>query len=219
MDPNFSKIKKYPPDFKLYPLYYDKNNIVHEFTITPGQCLYIPKNWWHWVFTYADTISVTSWDTIEDSTPYVFEQPIFKTISNKWTNDYLTAKLQNDLLYCYFTKEVDLLTCDFSTFMTQPFYFSTYAHPDNLTILNKFQPDIDQLYKDIKINKPWYNIWILPPTLPEVDSGLHFDEGYSNYLIVLRGKKKVLLFPPENSQYLYKIESQYSLAKSDQISN
>jgi hypothetical protein len=202
--PNFSKIKEFPPNIDTYPLYYHSKNIPYEFTITEGQCLYIPKSWWHWVFTYKDTISVTNWDTVDISdSPYVLEKDIFQSMSKKWTNEYLATTLKQELLYCYFTKSTEVLSCDFDTLINQPFYFSSYSHIENKKITSLLQQDIHTLYEPLETKKPWYNLWF-SPTLEEIDSGLHFDQGYSNYMIVLRGKKKVILFPPENTQYLYK---------------
>jgi hypothetical protein len=47
------------------------------------------------------------------------------------------------------------------------------------------------------------NVWVTGGT---VQSGLHFDSHY-NSLTVLQGRKRVVLFPPTQTKYLYKVKA------------
>ena len=47
------------PDKNLFPLYYQAQKI--ECTLNPGDILYLPRGWWHWIFSENETIAINFW--------------------------------------------------------------------------------------------------------------------------------------------------------------
>ena len=47
---NHSSIEDYPPSVLNFPKFYYAHSTTY--ILYPGECLYIPKYWNHWVFTY-----------------------------------------------------------------------------------------------------------------------------------------------------------------------
>ena len=59
-----------------YPLYmFSKYKV---FTLKPGDCLYIPSNWWHWVFSRKENIAINVWFDGIDSPELTFNTPFLR---------------------------------------------------------------------------------------------------------------------------------------------
>ena len=50
-----SRIDRFPPPYNLFPRFYHAREAV--FVLQPGDALYIPPGWCHWVFSYPDAKS------------------------------------------------------------------------------------------------------------------------------------------------------------------
>jgi len=51
-----SQITNFPIDLELFPMV--KNCTMHKVELTKDQYLFMPKNWFHWVFTEPESLSI-----------------------------------------------------------------------------------------------------------------------------------------------------------------
>lgn len=212
---HFSQITSRTPSIFEYPLYYLSHPV--EYTLTAGQFLYIPKNWWHWVVSFTEEdpsycFSCNHWITeeINNSVPFV---------------DNFINKDQSKSITNLFEKQVDLyypvnLWCESGTkdtninefimnkndnkykdcyMITLKAYDIIAANKESNKFFDEFKKNIPlpKIIKDIKINET--NFWL---NNGNIDTGLHYDD-HDGVLCVISGKKVVTLFPPSDSKYLY----------------
>lgn len=93
MNTSHSSIPEYPPNYLKYPKFYNAKE--HIFILHPGDMLYIPSKWFHWVHSYPDenlenlavSFNITNITKImnefHNETPFIFH--IDKT-TNKFLN-------------------------------------------------------------------------------------------------------------------------------------
>ena len=154
----------------------------------------IPKKWWHWVFSYNNTLAINYWN---DSESELFNNPkiINKFIDlldlkkNERINKYLfnfnvlngdTDILSNKNIKSLLNSKNNneyLLTLDAFTYNREikSFLAELIKHP--------------KLIKDHDLDKN-YNFWYSPNIM---DTGLHYDDE-NGILCVLSGKKTVYLY-------------------------
>ncbi|XP_005344951.1 HSPB1-associated protein 1 isoform X1 [Microtus ochrogaster] len=61
----FSKINVVNPDFKRFPRFQKARR--HTVTLSPGQVLFVPRHWWHYVESIDPiTVSINSWIELEE---------------------------------------------------------------------------------------------------------------------------------------------------------
>lgn len=65
MKDNVSALPGYPPDPRDYPLF--ANAAVCSCTLQPGDALYIPYRWWHWVTSYDRNVALNFWHAADRS--------------------------------------------------------------------------------------------------------------------------------------------------------
>jgi len=174
-----------------------------KYILNEGDALIIPKKWWHWVFSYNNTLAINYWN---DSESELFNNPkiINKFIDlldlkkNERINKYLfnfnvlngdTDILSNKNIKSLLNSKNNneyLLTLDAFTYNREikSFLAELIKHP--------------KLIKDHDLDKN-YNFWYSPNIM---DTGLHYDDE-NGILCVLSGKKTVYLYPPSDSKYLY----------------
>ncbi|KYO18188.1 HSPB1-associated protein 1 isoform B [Alligator mississippiensis] len=65
----FSKVSVVNPDLKRFPLF--KKAKAHVVTLSPGQVLFVPQHWWHYVESIDPiTISINSWIELVEATSH-----------------------------------------------------------------------------------------------------------------------------------------------------
>lgn len=177
-------------------------------TLSAGQCLYIPKKWWHWVKTTEKTFAVNYWfnDNENDTSPFVFSY-----------NQKINLNTIRETVYVWDS----LLDKDDKPVSFKQFYNSGL---DNLYVitLNNYNNNNEGLKRSLqnfitfptttRITPPdlfEYNIWA---SSGKHDTGLHYDDE-DGILSVVEGTKDIILFPPSDTPYLYKLEVSYKWIK------
>ena len=196
---HFSKINKI--NYLLYPKILLTSP--QKYTLKAGDALVIPKNWWHWVKTTERSISINFW----------FNDNIFnKPFQTKYTNNINFDDLNyvvvgvwntNDDSKNYYTtlNTFFKLNKKYEYVITLDDYIlSSYNYLLKKSIKNQVKlPEIIKNYKG-EYN---YNVWI---TSNYTDTGLHYDDN-DGILCCLSGTKEVILYPPSDTKYLYKLET------------
>lgn len=105
---NHSEINSYPPNPIKYQNFYNCKQEI--FILNPGDCLFIPKYWAHWVFSYPEKYTIYG----ENSGNFTFHYniacsyPTFQSIQDNSdifsTNKPMKIKLDK--------KDADFLNCD-----------------------------------------------------------------------------------------------------------
>src|SRR5580704_6191759 len=63
---HLSAMRVFPPDLGVYPLF--ANAVYAEVLLEPGEMLYIPRRWWHWVTSYDRNIALSIWHAADRRT-------------------------------------------------------------------------------------------------------------------------------------------------------
>ena len=202
---HYSNIRLF--NYILYP----KLLFTHPITVTlrKGDSLYIPKKWWHWIKSYGTIVSCTIW-----STQINFNKPIKKkhnmTInlddvlnqefliwrSNRIDDDY-TISLIN--FFNNKNKNEYIITLsNHSNYINNKIICDKYLKPQVLLYLLENNCIYDDVDNDI-------NFWFYSSFN---DTGLHYDD-HNGILYMLEGNgyKKIILFPPSDTPYLYLIKN------------
>jgi hypothetical protein len=66
MADHISAMRVFPPDPATYPLF--ANAVYAEVILEPGDMLYIPRRWWHWVTSYERNIALSIWHAADRNT-------------------------------------------------------------------------------------------------------------------------------------------------------
>ncbi|XP_019378129.1 PREDICTED: HSPB1-associated protein 1 isoform X1 [Gavialis gangeticus] len=75
----FSKVSVVNPDLKRFPLF--KKAKPHVVTLSPGQVLFVPRHWWHYVESIDPiTISINSWIELDADHEARVEEAITRTL-------------------------------------------------------------------------------------------------------------------------------------------
>jgi hypothetical protein len=217
---HFSQITEH--NKHLFPLL-SKTTPVHVI-LNKGDCLFIPKGWWHWVKSYAPTgrcISLNFWFPQKDNRIILTNNAPKKFIDaindwpafQKWTNEYLIEKIDPSVtegLWLVLNDGAVAKRIPLARFIEQYHEGKEYAYlitpqdyepkkeKHNAKILDilkgDFHPPFPQDMEGADANF-WFNFG-------GVDTGLHFDDD-DGLLCLVEGMKDVLLYPPSDSEYLY----------------
>lgn len=229
MHTNHSAIPIFPPNPINYPKYYNAKEKIY--ILGPGDSLYIPPSFPHWVHSYPDKNSELN-ENIAFSFPVLYNSDLFNEFSrelpfvfnlNKNDNEFLNFKV-DDILQ-KLQKETRIHISDNNTII--PVYKNTLKNNTQKT-LNVNKESLDKLIKS-KIQKNMYisQIAIDIAKVPEyysksfpnfniksylwmsfckeddyIDSGLHWDLTH-NILVQVSGIKVVRIFHPSDSDNLY----------------
>jgi hypothetical protein len=168
--------------------------------------LWIPKGWWHWVESY-DSVGINFWLDIDDNNDSKFKLPFINEhkLSNKileeidnfsgpvtYWNSYTGGLFKN--------KTIDnFKNMDIGNIISLPGYLDgkEKMNPKLMEKINKHIV-IPNFLNNIATSKIDHNFWI---SSKFHDTGLHYDDN-NGFLCVLKGKKKVTLYPPSDSPYL-----------------
>jgi mannose-6-phosphate isomerase-like protein (cupin superfamily) len=207
----YSKIQVENPDPREFPLYYKARK--HVFEIGPGEALFIPAGWFHFVFSTADTTDglnfavnywyfpVDNWDRGKRSNllPYTLKHEL-NIEPIELVPDHTMVKCARSTLNGLFPP--DRLSHIFKGYVTfenmtlkellqtkNPRYYAAQIPFDN----NKYKGP--KYCTDLYMNSGWINFG-------NATSLCHFDE-HDNFLCQLKGRKRVVMFPHEDRDLLY----------------
>lgn len=209
----YSKIAEKVPDRDKYPLYYQAS--AHEYTIEEGEMIFIPAGWFHVV--YSEDVNsesqinfalnywydpVNNWKDGDPSCllPYKKKHSIPKldlhTIFGNDTVRVMKSELDglfpSDRVYHKFPPG----KCSIEFMKYDEFY--TSKNPKYYIIQeqsNKFADYMPPYETPSKIMAAWINFG-------NARCLIHYDE-YDNWLCQIDGKKRLILFPPEDRDLLY----------------
>lgn len=176
------------------------------FILKENDGLWIPKGWWHWVESY-DSVGINFWLDIDDNNDSKFKSPFMNkhnlsnqileeidNFSDKVTvwNSYTGGLFKNKTID--YLKEIDI-----GNIISLPGYLNG-EEKMNSKLMEKINQHIKipNFLKKIATSKIDHNFWI---SSKFNDTGLHYDDN-NGFLCVLKGKKKVTLYPPSDSIYL-----------------
>ena len=198
---HFSEITRY--NYLLYPsLLYTHPQ---RFILKENEALWIPKGWWHWIESF-DTIGVNFWLTnIKKNDKYKIPFIIKQKLSNKIVEeinifkdvsiwDSYNDKIENKDINKKNLKKNEII-------ITLPGYVKQFTKSKlNPELIKKVAPHIKipELLEKITDSEIDYNLWISDKFH---DTGLHYDDNYG-LLCVLKGEKRITLYPPSDTQYL-----------------
>jgi hypothetical protein len=235
------------PNRRLFPQYYRAPKI--DCVLGPGDVLFIPAYWAHWVFSGSDSVALNFWsqapheqpakvsvrlDRFPASASRTLEFGHYRTQSlpfhivgaaaswpalDRWSDEYL-MKVGRELI---------LRTCGRSTTASFcPLVKPQPAYPDEQVEMFPYR-SLGDLIEESKrypryrylgvglvdeespISDDFVPLEFLAdrPILPhlwynrgQIHTGLHFD-AHDGTLAVVRGSKRVLLFPPTAHDHLY----------------
>lgn len=208
-DQRYSRIPSEFPDEKLYKYYYEAEKI--EITLHKGDYLYIPSDWYHFVFS-EDTsgkhnvnLAVNFWYSktranSENIEPYTGKHDIEINL-DEYMNDIVDVTesdcaffLSNYVHSKRFFNNIDIKT--YSSTMSK---FLRNRNPYTYIQQNQMRHEVSSPPNDISGNLMLENFWL---NFGNVYSQLHCD-GYDNILCQVEGSKRVILFNPNQRDKLY----------------
>ena len=221
-----SNITNYPIDYNTFPL--AKNCQIHKIELYKNQYLFMPKNWFHWIYTEPNTLSVHykiyNINFIDNNNNFYnslkYSKPFFKAFNSKYNikhMDFINKSL-NHSYRAIFSETDDCIP-------VQKDQTKKFFHLDNLANIidinftnnyhtyvgnNKIDPDnimnnfgfINDIIDNDYHNGIHYDpsVWF---TLDKrVNSGLHCDTT-PNLIYMVDGKKTIYLFSPSCYHNLY----------------
>jgi ribosomal protein L16 Arg81 hydroxylase len=213
-DSHYSRLYEEFPDKKLFPKYYDAKK--YEVILEKGEMLHIPAGWFHWVFSEKTdeplNVAVNFWYKSEWDLGHNCTHTFFKFKYNQQI-DYM--KLLNEIKTPILVSQSDQ-----KYFPEQRIrqYFPNISCTEHfMTFKEITEYSGDDIYASSYVDHrlrhyapPWYNSdnliqggrwWI---NKGDVTTGLHFDAG-DNWLYQLSGRKRIILFHPNDYDKLYMI--------------
>lgn len=223
-----SAIPTYPPNILDYPDFYKCKEMT--FILSPGDMLYIPAGWFHWVFSYPDeqqniaiSYSVSEfaghiYNEFYFEKPYKFslnknEHPFFNYTFESYKQMYPDYKVntiisnKNVLLHVnksqlknHKIQHVKLTFDEMETLLKNNTHNIYMGQNDTLTP----QKPPECLFTGFPESRYRCNQWLalFNKNTEYIDSGLHYDITHG-ILIQIKGKKLVRLFKPEDANDLY----------------
>lgn len=231
----YSMIEDEFPDKEKFPLYYKAHK--QEFIIEPGQMLFIPPGWFHFVFSEDPdpetklNFAVNYWyepsESFSEGTsgfkgPYVADCPIPITKLDPFEIFRPLGLLKvwrspnTDTFYSgtLFTRCLE--NGSHNEFMTFDEFYET-QNPEYYLLQYQNIPAIDALVP--KHDTPLINssCWI---NFGNIKTQMHYD-GMDNWLCQVHGRKRILLFPPEDRDllYMYNKEPYHIIKQIEKIQN
>ena len=200
----FSRIEEEFPDKNQFPLYYKANKT--EITIGPGDGLFIPSGWFHFVFSEGDVNeAVNFWyhapnDVKEGQknkdTPIKFQHEIKELDLDPSVNVEVSVSTTKIVgTGSIKTRCADRLKGVIKT--VKEFYEE--RNPHSYVVQSREFKHLDKYRISNKDSFKENSVWI---NFGDVYTHLHYDLD-DNYLCQVKGTKRILLFPPEDRELLY----------------
>lgn len=199
----YSKVEDEFPDKILYPLYYTAHK--SEITIGPGEGVFIPAGWFHFVFSEGElNEAVNSWyiSDVEEGTrnndiPIKFRHEIKDLELDE--NTEVEVNISSSNLFGssnIISKCKDSLKQQVLKTLKQ---FYEEKDPHTYVVQSRKFPHLDKYATDRKRQYRNNSVWI---NFGNVRTLLHYDLD-DNYLHQVKGTKRILFFPPEDRDLLY----------------
>ncbi len=196
---HYSRINK--NNYKNYNL---KNTNPIKITLKKGECLYIPRGYWHWIVSKPDTMAYNIWfndDRVKKNKPFILDEKV----KNNLNKNILVDLLGNIKLIIFnenINNEHEMTFLEYINAKINNSYLITLndVYSKNRIIIDiiiKYL-NIPKFLDEIEITKDNVNFWY---NIEGMDTGLHYDDD-DGILCVIDGIKDVLLFPPEDSLLL-----------------
>jgi hypothetical protein len=215
VESQFSRLIDEFPDKKLFPKYYEAKK--SEIILEKGEALFVPAGWFHWMFSETVenklNVAINFWYKTPWDIDYMSYKNFYK-VNYGLTIDHM--KLLNEikvpLVYSYsdgpffpeqrVRQHFPSIKCLDSLITFQEFYDSGNAVPMQMVIpdntLKRYSPPWCNTSDIVDRGSKW---WI---NKGNMTSGLHYDP-HDNWIFQLSGRKRVLLFPPDQYEKLYLI--------------
>lgn len=219
-----SRIESYPPNIYEYPNFYKCKE--HVFTLYPGDVLYIPPKWFHWIFSYNNTdntnkaisfpilnqniLSKTSNPDILSKKPFIYHVNINTINFDILNNEYVGIfKSKNHNIYPFNkTLKTDISKSNIiysninDLINKKKHNFVCNAHMN----LNFIKPPeflnyiLDKNKEQLQYKSLLFNTYSRNDT--PINTGLHYDY-WHNFLVQIDGIKVVRLYHPNCHKNLY----------------
>lgn len=185
------------------------------FNLGPGEALWIPKKWWHWVVSDPKTIAIGYWDIDgknnlnHTSVPYKLQMRNDDLLRlaqiELQKEDHVRIWQSNDDSFKQ-SSPAAAMDVPHKCIITLPGYGEDdSADPmskENKELYGKLRPHIphppNPEWKGQRPDTIDVNLWM---ALGQHDTGLHYDDN-DGLLQVLQGRKQVRLYPPLQSRFL-----------------
>ncbi len=208
-DTRYSRIPSEFPDKNYYRKYYNAEKI--EITIHPGEYIFIPSDWFHFVFSEETSgkhdvnLAVNFWykktrENSESIYPYTNTHDI-KINLDEYKDDVITVSESS----CNFFLANHFKMTNFFENISVKEYKSTMSkfikkrYPYTYIQQNIMKYPVIPPSNDIEGDLMLVNFWI---NFGNVSSQLHCD-GYDNILCQIEGTKRIILFNPNQRDNLY----------------
>jgi hypothetical protein len=196
---HYSRINK-----KNYKNYNLKNTNPIKIILKKGECLYIPKGYWHWIVSHPNTKAYNIWFNdcnLNFSNPYILEEKLNCIINN----EFLIKLLGNNNITIFddnINNDYNMTITEFINKKIENTYIITLQdiYSKNrfiIDLLEKYLP-IPKILNNVDIHKENINFWF---NIGGMDTGMHYDDD-DGILCVIEGIKEILLFPPKDSLLL-----------------
>lgn len=215
-DLQYSRLLDTTPDKRYFPNFYKAKG--HEVILNPGDCLFLPAGWWHWVFSEGTgssglNIALNFWYAT-DWRPW--DKTVKYPVTTKHTLcdiDYIDImqKLENRFLvhhsaerkfaeYRVYPKVESVLPVTFSLLNFNEMFetksdIGMYATAIPDPRMKKFTPMVNGFSAQIDNAYWWVNNG-------DVTTLCHYDIA-DNFLCQLEGTKRILLFHQDERENLY----------------
>lgn len=217
---NHSLISSYPIDYGMYPLAQKINFLKCE--INEGDLLFIPKFWYHWIFSDKNSIGVSNFIMeekfecnlgldIDYNKPFIIRNYMNSPLSY----DEIISRMKEEVIeYAIVSETTDLSPVIKKNINKKSFRNLTidqcyelannnnnFVYIGNNPILSRRLPEINQPPEFIESKITFSpRIWI--SFNDGIQSGLHND-CYHGFMWQLCGKKNILLANPKYAKYCY----------------
>lgn len=196
---HYSRINK-----KNYKNYNLKNTNPIKVTLRKGDCLYIPRGYWHWILSKTETMAYNIWfndEMVRINRPFILDEKIESYLTKK----LLIETLGNIKLTVFnenINNEHEMTFLQYITLRINNSYLITLndVYSKNRIIIDLIIKylQIPKFLEKISISKDNVNFWF---NIGEMDTGMHYDDD-DGILCMIDGTKEVILFPPEDSLLL-----------------
>jgi hypothetical protein len=204
----YSPISEEFPCKIRYPLFYDAKK--YEFEIGPGEILFIPMGWFHIVLSEAaddgPNVALSFFETSPESAiegqfngkfPKKFQGPVVDFPLDEFKNEIMDVIISKDLVFSsdyvrHRYPDVKHSAIRFGEFLRQRDKTQYVMQNDTLDLARYIPPQV----------KTPVSLSTLLVNWGGVRTTMHYDT-YDNHLYQFQGRKRVLLFEPEDRDKMY----------------
>lgn len=217
-----SKIAEYPPNPQKFPNFYHCKEQI--FILNPGDMLYIPPKWFHWVFSYGNenrenlaiSYSIFNPKNKDVFNDFYFGKPFVFNLNDKFNNFSLNKLNQEYIQKVFLSRSNTIVPVqklnnktiskkmsikDIIELHNKQTHNISISQEPYIKLGNEIPRVIQDSFPKDEINSfLWFNL--LKNDNTYIETGLHYDITH-NILIQLKGTKVVRLFAPHNAKNLY----------------